>query len=159
MVFFFLAVLGLVNLPPASATVQQRQGERCTWDLSHTAWKCYINWPHTQGQLVSEADFDRVAAQLNTWQNLTFLILKRFLLEKPGILRASTLSSLWLWLLWVNLPFYSFTAGDCLEPVVPPSGPKPTAARQDWQTPGRTCNFEKILPSMHGWYNPGFQNE
>ena len=31
MVFFFLAVLGLVILPAASAAVQQRQGEQCTY--------------------------------------------------------------------------------------------------------------------------------
>ena len=133
-VLFLLAVLGLVNLPAASATVQQQQGERCAWDLSYTAWKCselYQLTTHSGEQCVSRAEFDRVTAQLNTWQNLTILILKRFLLENPGILRTSMPSSLWLWWLWVNLPFCSFTAGVCSEPVAPPSGPKPTAARQD----------------------------
>ena len=154
---FLLAVLGLVSLPAASATVQQQQGERCAWYLSYMAWKCselYQLTSYSGEQCVSRAEFDRVAAQLNTWQNLTVLILKRFLLENPGILRTSMPSSLCLWLLWVNLPFYSFTAWDCSEPVAPPSGPKPSAAGQNWQTPGRTCNFEKYL---HGWYDPGFQ--
>ena len=159
-VLFFLAVLGLANLPAASATVQQQQGEWCVWDLSYMAWKCselYQLTSYSGEQCVSRAEFDRVAAQLNTWQNLTILILKRFLLENPGIVRAFMPRSLWLWLLWVNLAtllHYSFTAGDCSDPVAPPSGPKPSAAGQNWQTPGRTCNFEKYL---HGWYDPGFQ--
>ena len=127
----------------------------CTWDLSYTAWKCselYQLTSHSGQQCVSEAELDRVAAQLNTWQNLTVLILKRFLPENPGILRAFMLSSLWLWLLWVNLPFYSFTAWDCLEPVAPPSGPKPTAAGQNWQTLGRTWKF---APALADTNNPG----
>ena len=50
---------------------------------------------HSEEQCVSKVEFDRVAAQtaavereLNTWQNATIYILKRFLLENPGILRA-----------------------------------------------------------------------
>ena len=158
-VLFLLAVLGLVNLPAASATVQQQQGERCAWDLSYTAWKCselYQLTTHSGEQCVSRAEFDRVAAQLNTWQNLTVLILKRFLLENPGILMASMPNSLWLWLLWVKIPSYSFTAGDCSEPVAPPSGSKPTATGQDWQTPGRTCNIEKYF---NGRYNHGLNGQ
>ena len=67
----------------------------------------------------------------------------------------------WLWLLCVTLPSYRFTARDCSGQAagIPgqaadPPVPKPTATGQDWQTPGRTCNFKKYL---HGWYDPGFE--
>ena len=88
-VLFYLAVLGLVSLPAVSATAQQQQGEWCEiWRAWHESAQSYMT-SHSGDQCVSRVEFDRVAAQLNTWQNLTALILKRFLLENPGILKAS----------------------------------------------------------------------
>jgi len=60
---------------------------------------------HSGEQCVSKVEFDRVTAQmaaqtaaveseLNNWQNATLHILKRFLLENPGILRATLPSQL-----------------------------------------------------------------
>ena len=92
---FFLAVLGLVSLPAASATVQQHQGEWCEISPAwHESTQSNINWliSNSGEQCVSKAEFDRVAAQLNTWQNLTVLILKRFLLENPGLHTEFTLT-------------------------------------------------------------------
>ena len=80
---------------------------------------------HSGDQCVSKVEFDRVAAQtaaveseLNTWQNATLHILKRFLLENPGMLRAICAK----FTLTVHdccrlatLPSYSFAAGDCSE--------------------------------------------
>ena len=142
-----------------SATVQQEQGEWC--EISH-AWhesaRSNINWLanlELRGTVCQKSWVWRWLHNSTPGKTLPSLrILKRFLLENPGVLiiRTCMPSSLWLWLLSVTLPSYSFTAGDCSKSVAPPSGPTPTAAGQVSQTPGRTCNFDKYF---NGRYDLG----